>query len=688
MSLRLRLVAVAAVIAAAVVVTVTGSEAAGPTWTRENPSTRPPARAFASMAYDDTRDEVVLFGGANPGALGDTWTWDGASWTRKTPAVSPPARASAAMAFDPVTRKIVLFGGSDSAQGTGRLFGDTWAWDGANWSLLISEGPVSGPAADGPSARRSSVMAPDANGRLVLFGGATAVPLNETWTWDGAASHWSRAAPTTSPPSETARAGMAYDPVRRQTVLFASKSAETWTWDGIDWSRKAPGNAPRDREAPAMAYDARSETVVLFGGVALRDTWTWDGGNWTQQASPDAPGATSDASMTQNPRKSPGDRSILYFGGILAGFADETWTWDSGVRFPPVVTGVAPAHGSIAGGTPVVIAGSRFSGVTQVHFGAEPSATVPCPGVACTITNDSTIVVTAPPHAPATVDIVVTNSLGSSAVTGASRFTFLDAVALPPLVTAVSPRSGSTKGGRSVTISGANLDGATGVQFGAAAVPCPGAACTVVSTNQITVTSPPHAPGIVHVIVSSPEGSSSPTDADKFTFAVPLTAPVVTGVEPLVGSTDGGEPVVLRGAGLADITKVRFGPEEGSALSCPSARCTVGGDTEINVITPVHGPESVHVTVLTDERSSVATDADVFTFVVPSTLGGLRVVATAAIVRPGGHSPFQGAPPVGSPVGTPLAVGGAAAAALSGVAVGGIRRLQKPRRQPACCHSY
>jgi hypothetical protein len=32
------------------------------------------------MAYDQARSEVVLFGGNGPGALGDTWTWDGTTW--------------------------------------------------------------------------------------------------------------------------------------------------------------------------------------------------------------------------------------------------------------------------------------------------------------------------------------------------------------------------------------------------------------------------------------------------------------------------------------------------------------------------------------------------------------------------------------------------------------------------------
>src|ERR1700689_3111267 len=53
-----------------------------PTWVQQSPSTSPPARADAMIAYDAAHGEVVLFGGNSQAALSDTWTWDGTTWTK------------------------------------------------------------------------------------------------------------------------------------------------------------------------------------------------------------------------------------------------------------------------------------------------------------------------------------------------------------------------------------------------------------------------------------------------------------------------------------------------------------------------------------------------------------------------------------------------------------------------------
>ena len=55
-----------------------------------------------------------------------------------------------------------------------------------------------------------------------------------------------------------------------------------------------------------------------------------------------------------------------------------------------------------------------------------------------------------------------------------------------PAVTGISPASGPTAGGTSVTITGTNLDAATGVKFGTTAA----ANFTVNSATQITATAP------------------------------------------------------------------------------------------------------------------------------------------------------------------------------------------------------
>ena len=80
------------------------------------------------MAYDAERRVTVLFGG-------ETCVWDGKSWTRLTPPASPPDRAVHGLAYDPSRQRVVLYGGSRE---NGRL-NDLWEWDGRNWTARTAE---------------------------------------------------------------------------------------------------------------------------------------------------------------------------------------------------------------------------------------------------------------------------------------------------------------------------------------------------------------------------------------------------------------------------------------------------------------------------------------------------------------------------------------------------------------------
>ncbi|MFP5206211.1 MAG: choice-of-anchor Q domain-containing protein, partial [Acidobacteriota bacterium] len=92
---------------------------------------------------------------------------------------------------------------------------------------------------------------------------------------------------------------------------------------------------------------------------------------------------------------------------------------------PPSVTGINPTTGPAAGGSPVVISGSNFTGATAVTFG----------GVAARfIVNSSTsIAATAPPGAGA-VDILVTANGKTSVTSAADLFTYV-----VPTVTTLTP---------------------------------------------------------------------------------------------------------------------------------------------------------------------------------------------------------------------------------------------------------
>jgi hypothetical protein len=89
------------------------------------------------------------------------------------------------------------------------------------------------------------------------------------------------------------------------------------------------------------------------------------------------------------------------------------------------------------------------------------------------------------------------------------------AIGAPPAVSGISPSSGSAAGGTTVTVSGSDLGGATGVEFGSN----PGS-ITSSSASSLTVTSPPGIFGsTVDVRVVTPGGESPAVAADRFTYS-------------------------------------------------------------------------------------------------------------------------------------------------------------------------
>jgi tyrosinase len=184
---------------------------------------------------------------------------------------------------------------------------------------------------------------------------------------------------------------------------------------------------------------------------------------------------------------------------VLDTFALGYWYDDAPA---PSVSGLNSATGTNGGGTSVVITGAGFMGATAVAFGPSPAATF-------TVDSDTQITATSP-AGTGTVDITVTTPVGTSAASGTDQFTY---TAPQPVVTAISPTSGTTAGGDTVTLTGTGFTGATAVAFG----PSPAATFTVDSDTQITATSPAGT-GTVDITVTTPAGVSPTSPADQFMF--------------------------------------------------------------------------------------------------------------------------------------------------------------------------
>ena len=250
----------------------------GSAWQEATPvSGSPPGRIYGAMAYDSTRERVVLHGGQSDGlSLEDVWEWDGSSWHEViVQRAQPLPRKDAAATFDSIRNRFIIFGGR-IAYGTQTA--DTWEWDGSDWyDLTPPEGQPN------PTARYDAVMGFDPDrGVAVLFGGAGGTG---TWEWNGSA--WTQITPATSSPPYGDWEAMVYNPHRQRMMIYGGMYSSTlrydvWEWDGKDWyDATTLTHVPVERDDHAFVYDVGRERLVVFGGwdqdnIYLSDTWELD----------------------------------------------------------------------------------------------------------------------------------------------------------------------------------------------------------------------------------------------------------------------------------------------------------------------------------------------------------------------------------------------------------------------------
>ncbi|MFN2420547.1 MAG: hypothetical protein ABR527_04120 [Gemmatimonadota bacterium] len=80
----------------------------------------PTGRFWAAGTYDSVRRVTLVNGGVGGRIFGDTWTWDGSIW-REHSGVGPPAPFGHEMVWDPSGGRVLLFGGNDGRRVLGDL---------------------------------------------------------------------------------------------------------------------------------------------------------------------------------------------------------------------------------------------------------------------------------------------------------------------------------------------------------------------------------------------------------------------------------------------------------------------------------------------------------------------------------------------------------------------------------------
>ena len=238
--------------------------------------------------------------------------------------------------------------------------------------------------------------------------------------------------------------------------------------------------------------------------------------------------------------------------GLAAG-ASQTFSWNTVINDTVPAGGFSLSSnlGKPTAGTVATISDPNTSAgasayTTMINWGDGNSSagTISGSGGSFNVTGSHTY--TAVGTHPISVTITsVGTTLGSATVADSAT------VAPPtaPVVTGLSPSSGPTAGGTSVTMTGNNLTGATAVKFG----PNGATNVHVVNSGQITATSPPGT-GTVDVTVTTPNGTSPASSVDRFTYIAPPPPPPGAALASLPG-VSGGAPTVTTssGAGVAGV---------------------------------------------------------------------------------------------------------------------------------------
>lgn len=310
----------------------------GKTWTNVTPQQSPSPRKRHAMAYDQARQEVVLFGGNSEGEYkGDTWVWNGDVWMeRRANQTSPSARLGHAMAYDQQRRQVILFGGEGS---DGRR-SDTWAWDGNRWLQVATEDEFPSTCCINQSLAYDSIR-----DRIIL----TAIPdsstLVNTWEWDG--EQWTDVTPDSTQP-EARNYSSSYDGNRSRAVLTALSlydARPTLEWDGRRWYDATPtANDFGRRWNYAQAYDGKRKSTLIFGGEYSNDYYNdlfeWNGTDWTNVTPLGvSPPGRSGAMLTYDTDT----ENMILFGGYASGdYFSDTWLWDGQEWIDATPDGLSP----------------------------------------------------------------------------------------------------------------------------------------------------------------------------------------------------------------------------------------------------------------------------------------------------------------------------------------------------------
>ena len=169
---------------------------------------------------------------------------------------------------------------------------------------------------------------------------------------------------------------------------------------------------------------------------------------------------------------------------------------------PTTISSVSPTSGSTAGGTAITITGTSLTNVTSVTVDGVAATSV-------VVVSSTSVTAVTPAGTVGAKNVVVTTPNGTASA--ADAFTYVT----QPTISSISPTTGSTAGGTPITITGANLTGATSVTVGGVAA----TSVVVVWSQSVTAVTPAGTVGAKNIVVTTPNGTASAGNA--FTYVMP-----------------------------------------------------------------------------------------------------------------------------------------------------------------------
>ncbi len=233
----------------------------------------------------------------------------------------------------------------------------------------------------------------------------------EQSTVDGTTSYsaWVEELPDASVPIDAE-----VEPGDAMQSTVVETSADVWTVTLIDVTGSWEFSQPFAYTTPGASAEWIEEAPTVGGGQStLAD---FSSATFTSMGVDATGGQTLDPVYLINPA---GTAFVAWPGAYDPSSASYT---DHYGTPPPTLASLSPVQGGTDGGTVVQISGQFLYATTAVHFGATSAA--------FHYDDSGTLTAFAPTRAAGTVDVTVTSAGGTSAVSGADRFTYVQS---PPV---------------------------------------------------------------------------------------------------------------------------------------------------------------------------------------------------------------------------------------------------------------